>query len=294
MDNEFGHRTVTHSLIGYAGLAVLMLPLYFFQANWYKAFLIGYFSHLVIDCLNKTGVPFLWPNNTYAVFPGNPKWRIQVGTLGEYILCGFIILLTIGIWYLNGIGIRSWFHSMLASPQMAVAEYRSHMNTHRMNVTVNGFYTLTQEPIQKKTFEIVDALDDSTLLVTGDKGYLITIGKSPSDSIQAKRAVIQKTASSKIHSDNFIFEGQSIKLMLPYLTEDTYVSGTVEAHTRPRYIKMDMRPFKNGEFESIKVSPGLSEFDAKLELRNASIDRLKQLSEVPISGELVSRRINTR
>lgn len=180
---------------------------------------------------------------------------------------------------------------MLATPQMAVSEYRNNANTHQMNVKVRGFYAVSQENVNDEIFPVIDVIDDATLLAKNKQGYLITIGKSPENTIQARKAVIQKISEAKINSDNFIFRSNAIKLMLPYLTEDTYISGTVEAHTKPRYIKMDMKPFKSGEFESIKVSPGLSEFDAKLELKDASVEQIKQLQDIPISGELVSRRV---
>jgi len=54
---------------------------------------------------------------------------------------------------------------------------------------------------------------------------------------------------------------------------------------------MDLKPFDNGEFESIKVSAGLSEYDSKLELKDASLTQIKPLAKLGISGELVSRKV---
>ncbi len=79
--------------------------------------------------------------------------------------------------------------------------------------------------------------------------------------------------------------------MFDYIDENTFVSGTVEANERPKYLKMDLKPFDNGEFESIKVSAGLSEYDSKLELKNASLKQLKPLKKLGITGELVSRKV---
>lgn len=291
LEQKFGHRSITHSFLGYFLFSAFCLPLFFIQKTWFIAALIGYFSHLVIDCLNKTGTPFLYPNEIYAVFPANPRWRIKVGSMAEYILCALIILLASGIWYLNGIGIRSWFSSLLATPKMAVTEYRNHSNTHLMNVRVTGFYTMTQEPIKNERFKIIDALDDSTLLVEGKEGYLITIGDGTSNTIQTKRAVIEKVRPVKVETDTYHFYGAKIEQVLPKLSKDSYVSGTVDAFTRPRYIKMDMRPFKSGEFESIKISPGLSEFETRIEFKDASLEQLKRLKDWGISGDLVSRKV---
>jgi inner membrane protein len=143
LDTKFGHRTITHSLLACIFLAIISLPLLFLKTNYYQALQIGYFSHLMIDCINKTGIPFFYPNNTFFVFPSSPKWRIEVGSVAEYILCGLIIFATFGIWYLNGIGFRSWLSSLLASPELAVKEYRSHANKYKMSVKVKGFYILS-------------------------------------------------------------------------------------------------------------------------------------------------------
>ncbi len=233
----------------------------------------------------------MWPNNTFFVFPGSSRWRIEVGTLGEYVLCGLIILMAAGVWYLNGVGLRSWFSSVLATPQMAVTEYRAHANTHQLSVKVSGFYTLNQKPVLGKSFEVVDAIDDTTLLVKSPQGHLITIGSSPTDTIQAKRAVIHKDFPVKVHSDEFVFKGQPLGAMFKHIDEETYISGTVDAHERARFIKLDLKPYKTGEFESIKISPGTSEFDSRIELRNASLEQLRSLQGVGISGELISRKL---
>lgn len=54
----FGHRGLFHSLL-VAGL-IYLLVLKFFPA--YSIYcLIGYLSHLLLDCLTPAGVPLLWP-----------------------------------------------------------------------------------------------------------------------------------------------------------------------------------------------------------------------------------------
>ncbi len=56
-----GHRTLTHSFLGVALFAALVLPLAPLLPGLYGALLAGYASHLVADALNKPGVPLLWP-----------------------------------------------------------------------------------------------------------------------------------------------------------------------------------------------------------------------------------------
>lgn len=54
----FGHRGLFHSLLA-AGLIYLLILKFFPAYSLYC--LIGYLSHLLLDCLTPAGVPLLWP-----------------------------------------------------------------------------------------------------------------------------------------------------------------------------------------------------------------------------------------
>jgi len=73
-----GHRTLTHSLLGLGGFALLAWLLW--QAapgpgyGIFVALVAGYASHLAADSLNTPGVPLLWPaGGTVRLFPGGMK-----------------------------------------------------------------------------------------------------------------------------------------------------------------------------------------------------------------------------
>lgn len=54
----FGHRGLFHSLLA-AGLIYLLVSKFFPAYSIYC--LVGYLSHLLLDCLTPSGVPLLWP-----------------------------------------------------------------------------------------------------------------------------------------------------------------------------------------------------------------------------------------
>lgn len=54
-----GHRTVTHSLLGQAGVALAFL---FLPWQLGLALALGYGSHLLADSCTRGGIPLLWPN----------------------------------------------------------------------------------------------------------------------------------------------------------------------------------------------------------------------------------------
>ncbi len=72
LERRFGHRTITHSVIAIAALALLsslllVNPIYF----WCVAG--EYWSHLRIDMLNIRGADFFWPSPIRLVMPGNRR-----------------------------------------------------------------------------------------------------------------------------------------------------------------------------------------------------------------------------
>jgi inner membrane protein len=101
-----GHRFLTHSIIG--------LILFGIGLNWlldlltpimphvdtgivWWAFMVGMFSHLIMDTLTKEGVPWLLPLPFKFGFPPIKKFRITTGKLAEKLL--FIIILAIDVAY---------------------------------------------------------------------------------------------------------------------------------------------------------------------------------------------------
>jgi inner membrane protein len=87
-----GHRFLTHSVLGLAIFGVLAHFILVFLSPiihntdtglvWW-AFMIGIFSHLVMDSLTKEGVPWLLPIPVRFGFPPLKKLRIRTGHLAE-------------------------------------------------------------------------------------------------------------------------------------------------------------------------------------------------------------------
>ena len=88
----FGHRTITHSLL-FAGLALVggsyLLPSLPGIA-W--GLFLGVLSHLVLDSLNPSGVPFLypWPKRFNLA-------SIKTGGVGEMVLVLAAVVFLMGI-----------------------------------------------------------------------------------------------------------------------------------------------------------------------------------------------------
>ncbi|MBF6590895.1 MAG: metal-dependent hydrolase [Ktedonobacterales bacterium] len=56
----------------------------------FRAFLVGYFLHLIADSLTEGGVPWLWPNRTRFGFPPKRHWRFRSGSGIEPVVVFFV------------------------------------------------------------------------------------------------------------------------------------------------------------------------------------------------------------
>ena len=88
LERKYGHRTITHSFVGWAIATVLLaviiglisfipyisiwgwseLPI-----RWIAAFSISYLSHLILDMFNRRGSQMFWPDTGRDVIPRNPS-----------------------------------------------------------------------------------------------------------------------------------------------------------------------------------------------------------------------------
>jgi len=112
-----GHRFLTHSLLGVAlfgFLAKLLLtvlhpimPHVDVGLVWW-AFIIGIFSHLVMDSFTKEGVPWLLPIPVKFGLPPMKSLRITTGKFAELLVI-FPGLIALDIWFC-----ASRYHYVLA------------------------------------------------------------------------------------------------------------------------------------------------------------------------------------
>ncbi len=103
-----GHRFISHSLLGLAIFGILgkylldlMHPVLLvnYTIVWWS-FMIGVFSHLVMDSLTKEGVPWLFPLPWRIGFPPFKFLRIRTGGIIEtFIVFPLLLLANIYLFY---------------------------------------------------------------------------------------------------------------------------------------------------------------------------------------------------
>jgi len=108
----FGHRNLTHSILGVilfgylSHQLIFWTPLYWgINLFWtWLAFMIGYISHLLADTITVLGIPLLWPIDKNFGFPPKPfeGIRIQSGKWFEnLVIFPLINLVLIGVVWIN-------------------------------------------------------------------------------------------------------------------------------------------------------------------------------------------------
>jgi len=82
LDRNFGHRTITHSLLIYfslGGLCYLIESIVSTDHTYTLIYFLAYISHLIFDMMTVMGVPLLYPfKKNPCVVPGNPEFRLRV------------------------------------------------------------------------------------------------------------------------------------------------------------------------------------------------------------------------
>jgi inner membrane protein len=125
LERTVGHRTATHSLAASAGLAVALAPLWGAWPIGYASAIVGFLSHLLLDCATLTGVPLLYPRPRPWVFPRHPGLRFQTGSRAEtalmVVLAGAALAL-LPVSQLGGVYRSARY--LLATHSAAYGEYR--------------------------------------------------------------------------------------------------------------------------------------------------------------------------
>jgi inner membrane protein len=119
-----GHRFLTHSILGlilFSALAALVLkflhPLLLHTNELYIwwGFVIGMFSHLVMDTFTKEGVPWLLPLPVKFGFPPFKEFRVTTGKRVEtFVVFPALIVLDVVLCFSHYHELQVFLHSYIS------------------------------------------------------------------------------------------------------------------------------------------------------------------------------------
>jgi len=240
LERRYGHRTITHSFIGWFfssivfSVVVVFISLIYailirsadplsnpLIARWVAAFSISYFSHLILDMFNPRGSQMFWPDTGRDVLPKNPRFRPESGSREEifiFIVLFFLMLLAFPI---SKYGIASSLRWLMATPGSAIQEYKT-MKTHAY-LEFTGVFSDTKEPIEG-VGEILDV--QSSRMVIIYKKDIFTLSDDLSADILASHVRIKWTPQPIIVTKKE-FKDESRDSLLAQIPAGALVSGTV-------------------------------------------------------------------
>ena len=146
IEDRFPHRSITHSLLATAAIAVVSLLVnHFFLLGDIKiaiALPLGHLLSCFSDTFTKQGVQLFYPNPAWAISVSNPRRRLKTGGAGElWVLAMAIALLTLGIYLANGGGITQKVSQNLGLRDGIVRVYNENASTNKVYAEIKGYWT---------------------------------------------------------------------------------------------------------------------------------------------------------
>jgi inner membrane protein len=239
IERKYGHRTVTHSFIGWAVFTIIFAFLILFgiwildivwklgfgywnlAPRWIASFSISYMSHLILDMFNRRGSQLFWPDPSRDVIPKNPKFRPESGSRAEpliFIILVFLVFLALPI---SRYGISSSLRWLLATPGAAIEEFKE-LKTHSY-LEFSGIFQETKEQVEGSA-EILDV--DKARLVILYNGNLYTISDELAADIIASHVRVKRT-NVPIKIERREFKDESREYLLSQIPSGALVTGTV-------------------------------------------------------------------
>lgn len=120
INRMFGHRTLTHSFLLWIIILIIGTTLKI-NTMW---LCLGAFTHILLDCLNMSGVSALYPLSEKIFVLTSKKHRITVGSRGEFIVMILLVFVAWGGWQISTQGgIRAVVQKLLGDYIMAKESY---------------------------------------------------------------------------------------------------------------------------------------------------------------------------
>lgn len=215
LNEQIGHRTLTHSVIGILLLVMILLPLFLLAPLIFWALVVGYLSHLLIDTENKAGIELLYPAKLRAWFFRDERYRITVGSREETILLAFLLVGTLAFFPVTIRGFTGTMHYLLGDTGSAVTDFYRFMPNHQVIATVAAIDTISQEEI-RGDFPVLGANGNNALIIKQD-GKLREVG--PSGHLRPERVRLRQGTPHKLVEQEIEMGGHMLQEIEPFVKD---------------------------------------------------------------------------
>ncbi|MGD8474192.1 MAG: metal-dependent hydrolase [Anaerolineae bacterium] len=189
LENRLGYLEEWHTPAAAVLVAIVsvLLGLVFGMQTAYLLPL-GFVSHLLIDMLAPRGIMLLWPfsRRRYGVLRGILR---TPGSFAHYVLAGSLVLVAVILWL--AIGLRPEpAPAPTPSYGQTLERYYSMRGKTQVFAYLEGSWQISGRPISG-WFEILNAADDSYLLLDRYTREIFTAGRTADDNVYATRIVLR-------------------------------------------------------------------------------------------------------
>ncbi|MDC3253940.1 metal-dependent hydrolase, partial [bacterium] len=170
LNRRYGHRTITHSLLAMFGsflLFAIIESTFFERTTTSKIYLLGFFSHLILDMMTVQGVPLFYPFlRNPCVLPGNPNARFKTGNLhSETMIFCFFLLSLVFLQPLFSNGFWTQYNRYFGTPKHLASEF------HKSPDALNVKYTVKQGTEILKGEGICISASDAGIVLLEENGF---------------------------------------------------------------------------------------------------------------------------
>lgn len=268
IEHRFPHRTITHSFLSTAIVAILATPLWLVGWQDWAALVIGQFLGWFADSFTRSGVTAFYPSTVRLVIPGNPKARLRSGSSAEYWVLGICMVLAMVFINLSSAGgitetfARTFFNDTATAAKL----FNKHGSDRLVSVDVIGQNVTTSQPV-RGVFTIIEATDSDLIGEFRQDGQLYKIGSSPDVQIQPSSVKTTlgdpsgngEAARLSISATPQVLQEIGVEDWLKRLPQNAYVSGSL--------LLDDMESLRL--VSPVGVFPSMRVFGGQVELSNA-------------------------
>ena len=203
-----------HSLAANIVLALVSMPLILlFDWHVWAALWLGFFAHLVVDLWRPEGIPFLWPLSgrrvcILGVLDANSK--------GEWIVVAALAAVMTVLMLSVEVGRPVPRPAPTPTYEQSVERYYSMRGRSLVYAWLEGSWQATGRRIRGR-FEILNAVDESFVMLDRYDGKVFTAGRSPGDNLYVNRSSLSEGASARIKPVEIHLEGAYVRDALPVL-----------------------------------------------------------------------------
>jgi len=248
LERNFGHRTITHSFLAMGMVAILASFLYPIAPIYFWSVVGGYWSHLWIDMMNLRGADLLWPSPVRVVFPGNPAYRIETGSKAEMVLLSSLVLFSLLLYPVSGMGFRVGLQHLLGNFEMAHDTFIKNAGKRWYTLTLEATDNLSLEQVQCDC-PVVGVWRRGLIVLEGDR--LRAVGESQeAHNLYPTHAELIEGETLQVISHRVDMRGRTLRWLLDRIdaSRTHYISGELRMGSRLDAPVQDLQLYRPARF----------------------------------------------